>query len=51
MVGGGEGLAPHGVPSAPMPRALSSSKLDQEEEPLQQATGPNLGVPGKRNEQ
>jgi hypothetical protein len=50
MVGGGEGLAPHGVPSAPMPRALSSSKLDQnEQEEMMQPTGPNLGVPGKKS--
>ena len=42
-----ETLAPHGVPSAPMPRALSSSKLEEQEAEQQPLTaGPNLGVPG-----
>ncbi len=42
-------MGPHGVPTAPMPRALSSSKLedqDQEQEEMAAQAGPNLGVPG-----
>ncbi len=49
MTGEGGHLAPHGVPSAPMPRALSSTKLDDQEAQQQQQhqQGPNLAVPGE----
>lgn len=49
FAGDGGHLAPHGVPSAPMPRALSSSKLEEQENDAQSATaaGPNLAVPGE----
>ena len=45
-------LGPHGVPSAPhgMPRALSSSKLEEDGEEALDTSGPNLGVPGQRKE-
>ena len=47
-------MAPHGVPSAPMPRALSSSKLEEDELTVEQQMaaarqGPNLGVPGMQS--
>jgi hypothetical protein len=43
----GEVLAPHGVPSAPIPRALSSARLEEQEETeAMMPSGPNLGVPG-----
>ncbi len=45
-------MGPHGVPSVPsMPRALSSSKLEEQDVDAaaeQLMAGPNLGVPGKK---
>ncbi|CAG0919054.1 unnamed protein product [Notodromas monacha] len=48
-------LAPHGVPATPMPRVLSSSKIQDLAEQQQQhsqvnyGSGPNLGVGGTSN--
>jgi hypothetical protein len=44
-------LAPHGVPASPMPRALSSAKinemnLDQQQANNHYAGAPNLDIPG-----
>jgi hypothetical protein len=48
-------LAPHGVPSNPIPRALSSSRLHELAGPDQsgygatyQTTGGNLDIPGQQ---
>lgn len=49
-------LAPHGVPSNPIPRALSSSRLNDLQNQngadsygTYQTTGGNLDIPGTRN--